>query len=128
MRTFVAISPRGRIILPTRFFGLLSFLAIAALFTACSKEEPLVTTEPEISKIEALADEFLAATLERNPTLGTYYAIEGARHDRLYDNSLDDDQDENNNDIRHPVVRPHPATGAPVLYPPKDKWDAECGE
>lgn len=34
----------------------------------------------------------------------------------MYDNSLDDDQDENHNDIRHPVVRPHPATGAPVLY------------
>jgi alpha-ketoglutarate-dependent taurine dioxygenase len=34
----------------------------------------------------------------------------------MYDNSLDDDQEENHNDIRHPVVRPHPATGAPVLY------------
>jgi uncharacterized protein (DUF885 family) len=45
--------------------------------------------EPEISAIEALADEILAATLERYPTMGTYYSIEGARHDRLYDNSLD---------------------------------------
>ena len=34
----------------------------------------------------------------------------------MYDNSLDDDQEENHLDIRHPVVRPHPATGAPVLY------------
>lgn len=34
----------------------------------------------------------------------------------MYDNSLDDDQAENHNDIRHPAVRPHPATGVPVLY------------
>ncbi|MEM9683470.1 MAG: TauD/TfdA family dioxygenase, partial [Pseudomonadota bacterium] len=34
----------------------------------------------------------------------------------MYDNALDEDQDENHLDIRHPVVRPHPATGAPVLY------------
>jgi len=34
----------------------------------------------------------------------------------MYDNSLDDDQEENHKDIRHPAVRPHPATGAPVLY------------
>jgi len=27
--------------------------------------------------------------MERYPTMGTYYDIEGARHDRLYDNSLD---------------------------------------
>ena len=72
---------------------------------------------------------------------GTFFVSMGAAYDRLppsrkdeieslvglhrhgagpgggmYDNSLDDDQDENNNDIRHPVVRPHPATGAPVLY------------
>ena len=89
MRTFVAISSRGRVISPAHHFGLLLFLTVAAFFTACAKEKPVEATEPEISKIEALADEFLAATLERNPTLGTYYAIEGARHDRLYDNSLD---------------------------------------
>jgi taurine dioxygenase len=34
----------------------------------------------------------------------------------MYDNSLDDDQEENHKDIRHPAVRLHPATGAPVLY------------
>jgi uncharacterized protein (DUF885 family) len=89
MCKFVATSPRGRVISPTPFFDLLPLLAIAAFLAACSKEEPVVAVEPEISKIEALADEFVAATLERNPTLATYYAIEGARHDRLYDNSLD---------------------------------------
>ena len=57
------------------------------IITGCSQDaaEP----EPEISAIEALADEILAATMERYPTMGTYYSIEGARHDRLYDNSLD---------------------------------------
>ena len=89
MRKFVATSPRDRVISPTRFFGLLCLLSVAAVSTACSREEPNAAAEPEISKIEALADEFLAATLERYPTLATYYAIEGARHDRLYDNSLD---------------------------------------
>jgi len=89
MRKFVVILSGGQVISHSRFFGLLSFLAIAALFTACSGEKPDVATEPEISKIEALADEFLAATLERYPTMGTYYAIEGTRHDRLYDNSID---------------------------------------
>lgn len=45
--------------------------------------------EPAHRSIEEVADEIVAATLERYPTMGTYYAIEGARHDRLYDNSLD---------------------------------------
>jgi len=34
----------------------------------------------------------------------------------MYDKSLDDDQDEDVKDVRHPAVRPHPATGEPVLY------------
>jgi alpha-ketoglutarate-dependent taurine dioxygenase len=34
----------------------------------------------------------------------------------MYDDSLDDDQEEAVKDVRHPAVRPHPATGAPVLY------------
>ena len=40
------------------------------------------------SRIEALADEFLAAMLERYPEMATRYSIAGARHDRLFDNSL----------------------------------------
>jgi uncharacterized protein (DUF885 family) len=66
----------------------LSILSSAMLLlTACSSDEP--TSEPTHRSIEEIADEFLAATLERNPTMGTYYAIEGARHDQLHDNSLD---------------------------------------
>ena len=34
----------------------------------------------------------------------------------MYDNSLDEDQEEGHSDVRHPAVRPHPATGDPVLY------------
>jgi len=34
----------------------------------------------------------------------------------MYDKSLDDDQDEDVKDVRHPAVRTHPATGEPVLY------------
>lgn len=64
-------------------------LAIAFMFVgyACTGEAP--DSEPEVSRIEALADEVLEATMERYPTMGTYYSIAGARHDRLPDNSLD---------------------------------------
>jgi len=66
----------------------IAFIATLGMIVAgCGQEtaEP----EPEKSAIEALADEILAATMERYPAMGTYYSIEGARHDRLYDNSLD---------------------------------------
>jgi len=66
------------------FYGCLASLLIV---TACSNEAP--EPEPEVSRIEALADEFLDATLERYPAMGTNYSIEGARHDRLFDNSLE---------------------------------------
>ena len=65
---------------------LLAFVAMLVL-VSCSSETP--ESEPEVSAIEALADELLAATMERYPAMGTYYSIEGASHDRLYDNSLD---------------------------------------
>ena len=56
------------------------------LLSACNPND--ATLEATHRSIEELADEFLTATLERNPSMGTYYAIAGARHDRLYDNSL----------------------------------------
>ena len=66
----------------------LSILASAVLLlAACGPNES--TSEPAPRNVETIADEFLVATLERYPTMGTYYAIEGTRHDRLYDNSLD---------------------------------------
>lgn len=38
--------------------------------------------------VEAIADEYLAAYLERHPEMGTFLSLPGARHDRLTDNSL----------------------------------------
>ena len=63
----------------------LNIIFLAAFAGACSVQTP----EPEISAVEALADEYLAALFEREPTLGTFYSIEGSSHDRLPDNSLE---------------------------------------
>ena len=62
------------------------------LFAACAPETPPAESsvaEPRQRSIEAIADEMLAARLERYPALTTYYSIAGARHDRLFDNSLE---------------------------------------
>ena len=56
--------------------------ALTLALTACTK----ITSSP--SAIEQLADEYLDAMMEEDALMGTYYAIEGARHDRLPDNSL----------------------------------------
>ncbi len=60
----------------------LSALIVVIVLSACSK------TAPAPSAIEQLADDYLAAMMEQDPLMGTYYAIEGARHDQLPDNSL----------------------------------------
>ena len=52
------------------------------LSTACSQPAP------PPSAIEQLADEYLDGLMESDALMGTYYSIEGARHDRLPDNSL----------------------------------------
>jgi len=67
--------------------------AICSLFliAACESETQLVEEQAAVSaqrSIEAIADEVLAAMLERNPAMATSFAIKGARHDRLFDNSL----------------------------------------
>ena len=71
------------------------FIIILACCTclACSEKdtaEPALsnkTTPAENRSIEAIADEYLAALLERHPEMGTNYSLPGARHDRLFDNS-----------------------------------------
>jgi uncharacterized protein (DUF885 family) len=68
-------------------------LAICSLFllAACESETPIVeelAVESAQRSIETIADEVLAAMLERHPAMATSFAIEGARHDRLFDNSL----------------------------------------
>ena len=65
-------------------------LASAVVLASCGRDEPVAEqpmTAPPAPGIEAIADEYLAAMLERYPGLATNYAIEGARHDRLFDNS-----------------------------------------
>ena len=56
--------------------------AFTLLLAACAE----TTTDP--SAIEQLADEYLEAWMEEDALMGTYYAIEGARHDQFPDNSL----------------------------------------
>jgi uncharacterized protein (DUF885 family) len=62
----------------------------AALVSALSLLWPVACAGPARSQrgIEAIADEFLAAFLERFPEMGTWYLLPDARHDRLMDNSL----------------------------------------
>ncbi len=56
--------------------------ALTLVLTACTD------TAPPPSAIEQLADEYLAELMDSDALMGTYYSIEGARHDRLPDNSL----------------------------------------
>jgi uncharacterized protein (DUF885 family) len=66
-------------------------IAAAFLVSACqpSQETPPTSANPAAQRsIETIADEVLAAMLIRYPWMATSYSIEGARHDRLTDNSL----------------------------------------
>lgn len=62
--------------------------------SACGEREAVIPkatidADPsDVRTIEAIADEYLAALLERRPDMGTNYSLPGARHDRLPDNSL----------------------------------------
>ena len=56
--------------------------AFTLLLASCAE------TTPTPSPIEQLADEYLEAWMEEDALMGTYYAIEGSRHDELPDNSL----------------------------------------
>ncbi|MGA8203091.1 MAG: DUF885 domain-containing protein [Woeseiaceae bacterium] len=71
-----------------RLLLVLSALGLASACGRSSEPASKAASEPAPRRsIEAIADDFLAAYLERYPTLGTYYSIPGARHDRLFDNS-----------------------------------------
>jgi uncharacterized protein (DUF885 family) len=61
-------------------------LMLGLALSACGQEPDV--TAPAQRSIEAIADDYLEAMLRRYPTMGTYYAIPGARHDNLFDNSL----------------------------------------
>ena len=64
----------------------------ALILIACDSKQP-ATDEPIVGvaqrSVEAIGDDYLAAMLVRYPNIATSYAIEGARHDRLFDNSLE---------------------------------------
>jgi len=62
-----------------------SLLAASVALVLASCYEP--ANQP--SRVEAVADAYLAALLQVHPELGTYYSIPGARHDGLTDNSLE---------------------------------------
>ena len=63
-------------------YSILMFAAMMVL-GSCDSQEAGTNRS-----IETIADEYLAALLERRPSMATYYGIDGARHDRLFDNSL----------------------------------------
>lgn len=79
--------------LPARLSAVLAM----AFMTGCSQD----ATSPAVApaqhdagpstqrSIETLADEYLAALLDYQPELGTYFSLPGVRHDRLQDNSLE---------------------------------------
>ena len=60
----------------------LSAGAFTLVVTACADRAPAP------SAIEQLADDYLAELKESDALMGTYYSIDGSRHDRLPDNSL----------------------------------------
>ena len=64
--------------------NLLAIALITLTCMACSDKE---SDKESDRSIEAVADEYLAALLQRRPELGTTYSLPGARHDRLFDNS-----------------------------------------
>ena len=63
---------------------LLAFLCL--VIAGCGRKAQ--EAEPAPRSVEAIADEYLAAMLQRNPEYATYYTIAGARHENLFDNSL----------------------------------------
>jgi len=54
------------------------------LLAACGEQ---TIDEPEVSPIEAVADDYLQEMLQRYPATGTYYSLPGATHDDIFDNS-----------------------------------------
>ena len=64
-------------------YSILIILA-GVLLAACSEQ---ASNEPEISPIEAVADDYLQEMLQRYPATETYYSLPGATHDGVFDNS-----------------------------------------
>lgn len=61
------------------------------LLQGCGSDTPqnaVLDSGAATRSIEAIADEYVDALLQRYPSIPTSYALPGARHDRLFDNSL----------------------------------------
>ncbi len=73
--------------------GILICFVVFACGKSPDESTAAPTPSPEIApsvaqrSIEAVADEFLLAYLQRRPETGTYYSLPNARHDRLLDNT-----------------------------------------
>jgi len=68
-----------------KFCAPILLVLCGVVIAACGgeRQDPV----PAQRSIEAVADEYLEAMLERNPEMGTRFSIAGARHDDLFDNS-----------------------------------------
>ncbi len=71
--------------LPIMRYSKLMIVSVFVL-TACGQE---ASVQPEISRIESIADNYLEEMLQRYPSTATYYSLPGMRHDDLFDNSSD---------------------------------------
>ena len=64
---------------------------VVFMLSACVDDPPPVEVVEPVAEqgpdIEAIADDYITAYLERYPTAPTYYALPGYRHDRLTDMS-----------------------------------------
>ena len=72
----------------TGFIRLGAFACLTPLAGCAPSEVPEEAEQSVQEDYRHLADEYLAALMERYPEKGTYYGIPGQAHDRLTDNSL----------------------------------------
>ena len=66
--------------LPLAIFALFASFAVKTVVVAQNKPDAAAATTK-------LADEFVSASFERYPETATFYAMPGARHDRVFDNA-----------------------------------------
>jgi hypothetical protein len=65
---------------------------VAAVSVACNSSTPPVAHAPGLppdAAVKSLADTYLSAYLDRYPEQATYFGIQGRRHDKMSDNSLE---------------------------------------
>ncbi len=70
---------------------LIPLVLTCLIAVSCSKEAQ--ESHAVNRRIEVVANEYLEAMLERYPEIATRYSVQGARHDNLFDSSLDAQKD-----------------------------------